>query len=158
MIDKYGLSPWGKKQEWHPSFSSFDSHTPIALQKTYIFPHVINGMAVTMTANGISPKHVLVALNHGQVAVLDRAILDPRRPEAELTKTEKEVSVIQSQKYNQPHPPKTFLMLAANIIIPRYILLLLPTSNPLLLPCIMLSFMWVKPGEAYKVYAPPTSY
>ncbi len=93
MIDKYNLSPWGEKQEWNPSFSSFDTHTPIALQKTYIFPHVINGMAVTMTANGISPKHVLVALNQGQVAVLDRMLLGPRRPETEPTKLEKEVSI-----------------------------------------------------------------
>ncbi len=94
LIQTYHLSPWGEKQEWYPSFSSFDSHTPIALQKTYIFPHVINGMSVTMTANGISPKQVLLALNNGQVAVLDRNLLDPRRPEREPTKMESEVSVL----------------------------------------------------------------
>ncbi|CAM9185897.1 unnamed protein product, partial [Ectocarpus sp. 12 AP-2014] len=98
MIDKYGLSPFNRP-EWKEEFSSFESRVPIVLQKTFIFPLPVTALGITLTQYGITSKNILVGTAVGQVVSLDRRFLDPRRPQEEPTKTEKEEKLIQYQPY-----------------------------------------------------------
>lgn len=42
-------------------------------------------MSPTMTAQGITPKHILVAMGTGQIYSLPKKLIDPRRPELKPT-------------------------------------------------------------------------
>ncbi|CAN0315108.1 unnamed protein product, partial [Ectocarpus sp. 13 AM-2016] len=85
--------------EWKEEFSSFESRVPIVLQKTFIFPLPVTALGITLTQYGITSKNILVGTAVGQVVSLDRRFLDPRRPQEEPTKTEKEEKLIQYQPY-----------------------------------------------------------
>ncbi|CAM9409723.1 unnamed protein product [Laminaria digitata] len=98
MIDKYGLSPFNRP-EWKEDFSSFESRVPIVLQKTFIFPLPVTGLGITLTEHGITSKNILVATALGQVVSLDRRFLDPRRPQEEPSKAEKEEKLLQYQPF-----------------------------------------------------------
>eukprot|EP00903_Cladosiphon_okamuranus_P020118 g18474.t1 len=98
MIDKYGLSPFNRP-EWKEEFSSFESRVPIVLQKTFIFPLPVTALGITLTQYGITSKNILVGTAVGQVVSLDRRFLDPRRPQEEPTKAEKEEKLLQYQPY-----------------------------------------------------------
>jgi hypothetical protein len=50
------------------------------LSQGYAFGAPIEAMAVTQTVAGITPKFVLVATSAGQMVLLDKRFLDPRRP------------------------------------------------------------------------------
>ncbi|CAM9391171.1 unnamed protein product [Chrysoparadoxa australica] len=98
MVAKYGLNPFNKPT-WSPKFSSFESQPPITLQKTYVFPHAIRALSTTLTRRGIASKHVLVALEHGQLLSLDFRYLDPRRPTLPPNKAQKEEKLLQYQPF-----------------------------------------------------------
>lgn len=79
MIDRYGLSPF-KVPEQEAHFSSWSAPPPVALQRTFALARPVVALSATLTARGISSKHVLVGVAPGQLAALDRRSLDPRRP------------------------------------------------------------------------------
>jgi len=61
-------------------FDGFVHPTPHVLSQGYAFGAPIEAMAVTQTVAGITPKFVLVATSAGQMVLLDKRFLDPRRP------------------------------------------------------------------------------
>ncbi|CAM9803288.1 unnamed protein product, partial [Discosporangium mesarthrocarpum] len=103
MIDKYGLSPFNRP-EWKETFSSFESRSPIVLQKTFIFPYPVTGLSNTLTKYGITSKHILVTTALGQVVSLDRHFIDPRRPMTEPTKAEKEEKLLEYMPFLPVYP------------------------------------------------------
>ena len=72
----------GKKQSNATTFSSlYPPPLPMVLRQSYIFPAHISSMGVTITEKGITNKHVLMALESGGILEMQKALLDPRRPE-----------------------------------------------------------------------------
>jgi hypothetical protein len=70
-------------------FSSFSASDPVALQKTFVFPTGIKAMEPTLSKRGITNKHLLVGLLSDQILLLNRLILDPRRPAEAPTDADK---------------------------------------------------------------------
>jgi len=104
FIDKHGLNPFTRpEQETHSS--AFAAHPPIILQKTFVFPHAVRALGTTATAHGITAKHLLVALESGQVLGLDRRLVDPRRPEAPPKKQEAAEGLSQYDPFVPVVPP-----------------------------------------------------
>jgi len=62
------------------SFDAFVHAPPHVLSQGYAFGAPVEAMAVTQTVAGITPKFVLVATVAGQMVLLDKRFLDPRRP------------------------------------------------------------------------------
>ena len=69
-----------------PKFSSFAAKAPVVMQRSYIFPRAVRSVGATVTANGIATKNPLLVLESGQVAMLPRRLLEPRRPLSEPSK------------------------------------------------------------------------
>jgi len=88
MIDKHGITMF-KKPDQDTSFSSLESPRPIALHRTYSMSKQVLALTMSQTARGISSKQLVVALGNGQVATIDRRIIDPRRPAGEPKEAEK---------------------------------------------------------------------
>lgn len=61
-------------------FDAFVASPPHVLAQGYAFGAPVEAMAVTQTVAGITPKFVLVATVAGQLVLLDKRFLDPRRP------------------------------------------------------------------------------
>jgi len=61
-------------------FDAFAQAQPHVLSQSYAFAAPIQALAVTQTVQGITPKFVLVATTAGQLLLLDKRFLDPRRP------------------------------------------------------------------------------
>ncbi|KAJ1453827.1 hypothetical protein M885DRAFT_258282 [Pelagophyceae sp. CCMP2097] len=79
MIERHGLSPL-KVPEQEAAFSSWSAPLPVALQRSFALGKPIVSLSATVTARAVASKHVLVGIAPGQVAALDRRLLDPRRP------------------------------------------------------------------------------
>ena len=88
-IEPDELNPWSKtpltlqddqNNDIGTSFSSFSAPDPVVLQKTFIFPEGIKTMVTTQSKRGITNKHLVMGLVSDQMLLLDRRILDPRRP------------------------------------------------------------------------------
>lgn len=69
-----------------PLFSSFSAKPPVVMQRTFIFPRAVKSVSATVTASGIATKNPLLVLESGQVAMLPRRLLEPRRPFSEPSK------------------------------------------------------------------------
>jgi len=61
-------------------FDAFSRQPPHALSQSYAFSAPVEALAVTQTIQGITPKFVLVGTTAGQLVLLDKRFLDPRRP------------------------------------------------------------------------------
>ena len=61
-------------------FDGYSHPPPHVLSQGYAFSAPVNTLAVTQTIAGITPKFVLVATTAGQLVLLDKRFLDPRRP------------------------------------------------------------------------------
>ena len=70
-------------------FSSFSASDPVALQKTFVFPTGIKAVEPTLSKRGITNKHLLVGLVSDQILLLNRLMLDPRRPTEAPTDADK---------------------------------------------------------------------
>ena len=88
-IEPDELNPWSKTpltlQDDHHNdvgtlFSSFTAQDPVVLQKTFVFPSGIKTMVTTQSKRGITNKHLVIGLVSNQMLLLDRRMLDPRRP------------------------------------------------------------------------------
>jgi outer membrane protein assembly factor BamB len=88
-IEPDELNPWSKtpltlqddqNNDIGASFSSFSAPDPVVLQKTFIFPDGIKTMVTTQSKRGITNKHLVMGLVSDQMLLLDRRMLDPRRP------------------------------------------------------------------------------
>ncbi|GAB5037215.1 er membrane protein complex subunit partial, partial [Nannochloropsis oceanica] len=89
FIDKKGMGIM-TTPEFKARVSSLDGDLPpVALQQTFVFPHPILALGSTLTARGITTKALLVGYEPGQVLLLDRRFLDPRRPTLPPSKAEK---------------------------------------------------------------------
>lgn len=107
MIDKHSLGPYGFSNGKHSRhteqakevFSSFSHDVPIAMQKTYVMPRKVLSLQNAVTSRGISNKDILVALDNGQIFVLDRRQIDPRRPINPPMPREKEEGLMQYLPY-----------------------------------------------------------
>ena len=88
MIDKHGLGPYGFSSGKHARlsesaaqpFSSFTHNLPIAMNKTFILPKPVVGLDHTVSVRGITNKQFLAAFDNGQIFMIDRRQIDPRRP------------------------------------------------------------------------------
>merc|ERR1711871_789878 len=103
-VDPDGLNPWSTIPDAVPqdqdgsvsrSFSSFAAQDPVALQKSFIFPQGIGALATTKTKRGITNKYLLVGMVNEQIVVLDRRILDPRRPQDQPSEEDKKEGLLQ---------------------------------------------------------------
>ena len=61
-------------------FDAFTQPPPHVLAQAYAYAASIEAMGVTQTVAGITPKFVLVLTSAGQLVLLDKRFLDPRRP------------------------------------------------------------------------------
>ena len=103
MIDKFGLGPFAKPQVL-TNFSSYVSHLPIALQKTFILPKLVTVLHRTVTANRITNRNLLIAFQIGQLFSLDRRQINPRRPIGPPSKSELEEGLMQYNPYVMLNP------------------------------------------------------
>ena len=76
-------------------FSSFSASDPVALQKTFVFPTGIRALTSTQSKRGITNKHLLVGLLSEQLLLLDRRMLDPRRPKDKPTPSDAKEGLFQ---------------------------------------------------------------
>ena len=61
-------------------FDAFVHPPPHTLSQGYAFGAPVEAMAVTQTVAGLTPKFILAATVAGQMVLLDKRLLDPRRP------------------------------------------------------------------------------
>ena len=61
-------------------FDGFAHPPPHTLAQSYAFAAPVDALGVTQTNAGVTPKHVLVATAAGQLVLLDKRFVDPRRP------------------------------------------------------------------------------
>ncbi|XXQ30015.1 Phospholipid/glycerol acyltransferase domain-containing protein [Plasmodiophora brassicae] len=55
-------------------------HNDVVLSQSYLYPAAICSIGVTRTRYGVAGKQIIVGLCSGQVTMIDRSFLDPRRP------------------------------------------------------------------------------
>lgn len=74
------------------SFDSLKSEfKPDAVAKSYLFPQVINSIAVSKTKYGITTKAILLQLDDGSITYLPKYLISARRkPESEMSQADKE--------------------------------------------------------------------
>jgi hypothetical protein len=103
-IEPDELNPWSKtpltlqddaNQDIGVSFSSFHAPDPVVLQKTFVFPEGIKAMVTTQSKRGITNKHLVLGLTSDQLLLLDRRMLDPRRPSDAPTPDDKKEGLFQ---------------------------------------------------------------
>ncbi|GAM26401.1 hypothetical protein SAMD00019534_095760 [Acytostelium subglobosum LB1] len=98
-------------------FSSYDSNQDlIILQKTFVFPFIIQTLSESISKKGITSKFVLVGLASGQILPIDKKWIDSRRPyPSEASPFDQEEGLIPySPNLNFPH----FLYITYNTTIP----------------------------------------
>lgn len=90
MIDPKGISLFASPEQT-TSFSSFDvrESKPVVLSKTYTFPKQITALGVTSTRGGISSRNILIASSDGKITLVNRVMLETRRPLGEVKDAEK---------------------------------------------------------------------
>jgi hypothetical protein len=94
MVGAYDMNPF-KIPHQDPAFSSFNAKAPVVMQRTFISPRYIKHLSATVTNQGISTKNILAVFDGGQIAMIPRRMLDPRRPNAVPTKVEMEEGLFQ---------------------------------------------------------------
>jgi hypothetical protein len=94
MVGAYDMNPF-KIPLQDPAFSSFNAKPPVVMQRTFISPKSIKHLSATVTAQGISTKNILAVFDGGQIAMIPRRMLDPRRPNSPPSKTEMEEGLFQ---------------------------------------------------------------
>jgi hypothetical protein len=85
-----------------PLFSSFSAKPPVVMQRTFIFPRAVKSVSATVTASGIATKNPLLVLESGQVAMLPRRLLEPRRPFSEPSKVEQQEGLLRYHPFLFP--------------------------------------------------------
>lgn len=103
-VDTYQLTPWAKKnpqllQRSSSVSSTSGSTVPIVAFKTFILPLTVKGFLLTETLHGITPVHLLLLTESDGVMLLDRRLIDPRRPLAEPKEFEKIEGLLQYSPY-----------------------------------------------------------
>uniref|UniRef100_A0A7R9YCV5 ER membrane protein complex subunit 1 n=1 Tax=Pinguiococcus pyrenoidosus TaxID=172671 RepID=A0A7R9YCV5_9STRA len=99
-VARNGLNPFNKPER-SSIFSAFGDEPPVAMQRSFSFPHGITALGITKTAAGITPRACIIGMESGQVFMLDRRLLDPRRPMDAPKKSQKEEGLVQYT----PHLP-----------------------------------------------------
>ena len=94
MMGPFDLNPF-KVPLQDPIFSSFSKKPPVVMQRTFIFPKTVEAISASVTANGIATKNPMFLLQSGQIAVLPRRLLEPRRPSGTPSKTEQQEGLFQ---------------------------------------------------------------
>ena len=75
--------------------SSFTPVTLEVLKQSYYSKVAVRTMAVTKTAHGITPRHLLLATLNDQLYDMDTQLIDARRPKVQkLTPEQKEERLI----------------------------------------------------------------
>eukprot|EP00941_MAST-03F_sp_MAST-3F-sp1_P003811 g3811.t1 len=93
-VPKFGLNPFTEVPT-EDRFSSWESPSPVALHKTYVYPVGVATIGQTSTRYGVTTKHLLVATQDGKLAMIHRNMLNPRRPETKPTKNEQKEQLLQ---------------------------------------------------------------
>jgi hypothetical protein len=106
LIERFGLSPF-KVPEQSSTRSSLTAPPPVALQRTFALAKPVLTISSTRTQRGVASKHVLLGMEPGQIAGLDRRALDPRRPvlEDDATKTQRKKAERELQEGLSPYRP-----------------------------------------------------
>ena len=106
LIERFGLSPF-KVPEQSATRSSLTAPPPVALQRTFALAKPVLTISSTRTQRGVSSKHVLLGMEPGQLAALDRRALDPRRPvlEDDATKAQRKKAERELQEGLAPYRP-----------------------------------------------------
>lgn len=107
IVDKYELHPFSQSpvlSSKRADFSSFTHSPPLAMHKTFVLPQAVLGITQTHSKQGITSKHLLLALSSGQLYSLDMRQISPRRPTTEPTAAEKEEGILQYSPFLHLHP------------------------------------------------------
>jgi hypothetical protein len=106
LIERFGLSPF-KVPEQSATRSSLTAPPPVALQRTFALAKPVLTISSTRTQRGVSSKHVLLGMEPGQLAALDRRALDPRRPvlEDDASKAQRKKAERELQEGLAPYRP-----------------------------------------------------
>ncbi len=106
LIERFGLSPF-KVPEQSSTRSSLTAPPPVALQRTFALAKPVLTISSTRTQRGVASKHVLLGMEPGQLAALDRRALDPRRPvlEDDATKAQRKKAERELQEGLSPYRP-----------------------------------------------------
>jgi len=98
MMGPLDLNPF-KVPLQEATFSSFRAKPPVVMQRTFVFPKALKHLAATVTAQGISTKNMVAVLEGGQVAMVPRRLLDPRRPNGKPSQAEASEGLLQYHPY-----------------------------------------------------------
>ena len=90
MIDSKGLTFFSSPEQ-STTFSSFDTREskPVVLSKLYTYPKAITALGTTLTRAGISNKRIVIASADGKISMVDRKMLETRRPTGDVRDAEK---------------------------------------------------------------------
>jgi hypothetical protein len=96
MIDSKGLTFFSSPEQT-TTFSSFDTREskPVVLSKLYTYPKAITALGTTSTRAGISNKRIVIASADGKLSMVDRKMLETRRPTGDVRDAEKAEGLFQ---------------------------------------------------------------
>jgi hypothetical protein len=80
IVTKLALSGPLDYSERSNHFDAYGAPAPQVLSQAYAFASSVAAMGLTLTAKGMTPKHVLIATADGKLISLPKQLLDPRRP------------------------------------------------------------------------------
>ena len=109
LVDTHQLAPWtrnplaarsGEASAWAPGAGAgAGAQWPIIKQRTFVLPVSVKGLAATRTLHGVTTPHLLLLTAGDGVLMLDRRLVDPRRPTGEPKEWEKAEQLMQYSPY-----------------------------------------------------------
>ena len=94
----YDLTPWRKPLGWSArsgDVSAYGLEPPVVVHRSYVLPVTVRDLAVTRTRYGITSPHLLLSTSQDGLLMLDRRLIDPRRPSGEPSKIEQAEGLMQ---------------------------------------------------------------
>lgn len=100
-IGTYDLAPWKLRtaKSLSPNISSYTSLLPVVRHRTFILPVTVKAMTVTQTLYSITSPFLLFVTDNDGILMVDRRLLDPRRPTNEPTEHEKAEGLMMYNPY-----------------------------------------------------------
>jgi len=99
LVSASALTPWARDRAQLTSRAALVSApaagAPVVSHRTFVLPVSVKGLSMTRTHHGITTPHVLLATEGDGVLMLDRRLLDPRRPTGEPREFEKLEGLVQ---------------------------------------------------------------
>ena len=99
-----------------PRVSAHSAGVPIVSGRSFVLPVSVKGLALARTHHGITTPHLLLLTASDGVLMLDRRLLDPRRPVGEPKDFEKSEGLLQ---YSAFLPLRHQWLLTHGLALPR---------------------------------------